>query len=114
MLTANDLRQKFRIVPGQVSVTYYPMNPVRSTLEVDGARLKDIQNLAEIQAAGIRATYDSKLWILPAANMGTISPALGDRIDDGTNIWRVEGSQPGMIAGVQVEFKLVCNQERAS
>lgn len=111
MLTQNDLKQKFRMVPGQVSVMYYPMNPVSDAVQVDGARIQDIKGLMQLVAAGVGITYQSKHWILPAVNMEGVDPQLGDKIDDGSQSWRVVGADKGMMAGVQVEHKLICNPE---
>ena len=113
MLTANDLRQKFRIVPGQQSVTFTPMNPPAASLIVEGARIQDITAGADVQSLRVTSSFESKLWILPAANMQNAFPELGDQIDDGQTKWRVVDMAPAVMAGtVPVEFKCVCNRER--
>ena len=113
MLTANDLRQKFRIVPGQQRVTFTPMNPPADSFVVEGARIQDITVGADAQSLRVTSSFESKLWILPAANMHNVVPDLGDQIDDGQTKWRVVDMAPAVMAGTfPIEFKCVCNRER--
>lgn len=113
MLSPNDLRQKFRIVPGQQSVTLTPKNPPRDAIQVDGARLRQNDNPSELQAAGINVRFDSMTWILPAINLGGSVPAIGDFINDGAQDWVIVGFDKSLQAGpVDIEFKCVCNKAR--
>lgn len=111
MLSPADLRQKFKIVPGGQSITY-TMNPEGTQFQVDGARIQDIKHLDEVKSAGMQVGFNSKLWILPVDNMGGNEPKDGDKIDDGTNTWRVVGSMAAMMCGTAVEYKVVCSKER--
>lgn len=110
MLSPSDLRQKFRIVPGQCSVTLTPAAS-GSAIQVDGARLQDVRDMASLRAGGVEVNYRSKVWILPVDNLGGYEPQEGDRIDDGSKAWRITGSMPAMMCGTQVEFKCIVSQE---
>lgn len=113
MLSVNDLRQKFRIVPGQQSVTLTPKNPPATAIQVDGARLRQISHTSELQAAGVQVSCDSMTWILPAAHLGNVVPKVGDFINDGEANWIIIGFDKSLQAGPGgIEFKCVCSKAR--
>lgn len=111
MLTQNDLAQKFRMVPGQVTITYTPMNPPGAAMTVAGARKRPLDG-KEAAAFGITITLNTTTWILPAANMKAgYQPIAGDKITDAaSNDWYV---QPQGLSGLmEQEWKLVCTKGR--
>lgn len=112
MLSPSDLRQKFRIVPGAQPIILTPQAQGTTPIQVDGARIQDVRDMANVRASGVDVNYRSKVWILPTDNLDGYEPQEGDKIDDGTKTWRITGSMPGMMCGTQVEWKCVCSQER--
>lgn len=91
MLSANDLQQKFRMVPGQVTVTFTSKNPDVAGFSLAGARKRPLTR-QDLQTFGDAFLHtDSVSWWLPTANLGGYTPQKGDIITDSDSVaWHID------------------------
>ena len=110
MLTAEDLREKYRIVPGQVTVTFTGKHPERAGFTVAGARKRPLKRQG-VWTQGIHLDTDKVQWILPAENMRGVVPERGDFITYAGTDWLIDDLETGLI---EAEFKCLCTQGRTN
>ncbi len=112
MLTKNDLAQKFRIVPGQETITFTPKTPNQAPFQVVGARFRSPNDPTEFASGSVTANINWCQWILPIINLGGYQPNAGDMItSDGTGVapagdWRLTQQTTSDL--MQAEYKLHC------
>ncbi len=107
-ITPNMLKQKYKMVPGRVTITYKVAN-AGFGFSVRGARSKSV-SLEERSFAQVEISVESQWWYLPAATLNGTVPVVGDSITDPANaLWIVMHTENGLMDG---EFKCLCTRGR--
>jgi len=107
-LSANDLRTKYQIVPGQVSVTFKANNAGGGS-SIAGARKRPLSK-EERAYAEMSIGMDACMWILPANTLGATVPKPGDSVTDSASaVWLIQGVTSGLM---EAEYKCLCVKAR--
>src|SRR4029077_5658824 len=87
MLTQNDLKRKYRMVPGREIITFTPKTPNMQSFQVAGARFRSPNDPTELASGPVTAEINWCQWILPFVNLGGYDPNAGDIItSDGSGV----------------------------
>jgi hypothetical protein len=107
----DDIATDYEHIEGTSTVTYTPQSGAAVSSAVGFLTETTYREMMQAAASGVGLHGTDCVWEVWAATIPLLTPAEGDTITDGTDVWTVISVRKISIGSTAIKYRCVCRKQ---